>query len=60
MELSGWGRYPRIDSEVLHPLDPKDVLRHLCGTAQGPLIARGLDAATATARCRLALSARAI
>ena len=42
MELSGWGRYPRIDSEVLHPLDPKDALSRLCGTAQGPLIARGL------------------
>ncbi len=42
MELSGWGQYPRIDSEVLYPLDPKDVLRRLRSTAQGPLIARGL------------------
>ena len=42
MELSGWGKYPRIDSEVLYPLDPKDVLRRICDTAHSPLIARGL------------------
>ena len=42
MELSGWGKYPHIDSEVLYPLDPKDVLRRICDTAHSPLIARGL------------------
>ncbi len=42
MELSGWGRYPRIDAEVLYPLDPQDVLSRLRGTAQSPLIVRGL------------------
>ena len=42
MELSGWGKYPTIDSAVFHPLNPKDVLRRICGNAHNPLIARGL------------------
>ncbi len=42
MELSGWGKYPTINAEVLHPLTPEDVLRRLRGNLQHPLIPRGL------------------
>lgn len=37
--LSGWGRYPRVDCEVRHPLSPEEVAASL--EAQGT-IARGL------------------
>ena len=42
MELSGWGKYPTIDSEVFHPLNRKDVLSRICGDLHTPLITRGL------------------
>ena len=56
MEVSGWGRYPRIDAEVLSPLDPQAVLSRLRGPAQRPLIARGLGRSYGDS----ALSARVI
>ena len=42
MELSGWGKYPTIASEVLHPLNTEDVLKRISDKAHNPLIARGL------------------
>ena len=42
MELSGWGKYPVIDSEVIQPLSMQDVLQSISGTPQKSLIARGL------------------
>ena len=41
MTLSGWARYPSIDAEVSHPIDPQDVLGRICDTGQHPQIARG-------------------
>lgn len=47
MQLSGWGRYPRAEAEVLAPLDEASLLACLDAGAgrkgrQAPLIARGL------------------
>ena len=42
MELTGWGKYPTIDSEVINPLSNNDVLKLLSGNLQNTLIARGL------------------
>jgi len=42
MELSGWGKYPVIDAEVMQPLGMDDVLQSISGTPSKPLIARGL------------------
>ena len=42
MELSGWGKYPVVDSEVIQPLSRQDVVQSISGTPQKSLIARGL------------------
>lgn len=41
--LSGWGRYPRVEAEVLAPRDPAALAQALArALADGPAIARGL------------------
>ena len=42
MELSGWGRYPRVDCRLLRPRALKELQD---AVANGPLIARGLGRA---------------
>ena len=42
MELTGWGRYPTIDSDVIKPLSKDDVIKNITGSSGGELIARGL------------------
>ena len=42
MELSGWGKYPVTDSEVINPLCSNDVLESISGRPKKALIARGL------------------
>lgn len=42
MELTGWGKYPAIDSEIIYPLSVNDVLNILSKKQQSTLIARGL------------------
>lgn len=42
MELTGWGKYPSIDAEVINPLCAADVLENIKVISQGGLIARGL------------------
>jgi FAD/FMN-containing dehydrogenase len=42
MKLTGWGKYPVTESEVLNPLSADDVLRHISDDAGLPTIARGL------------------
>lgn len=42
MELTGWGKYPAIDSEIVNPLSANDVLKSISDRPQTTLIARGL------------------
>jgi len=42
VELTGWGRYPRADCEVLRPRSTKDLKNAL---GKGPIIARGMGRA---------------
>ena len=42
MELSGWGKYPVIDAEVIQPLGMDNVLQSISGTPHKSVIARGL------------------
>jgi len=42
MKLSGWGRYPQIDSEVFSPQTYESVLSRLCSGNKTPKIARGM------------------
>ncbi|RVT89199.1 FAD-binding oxidoreductase [Sphingomonas crocodyli] len=42
MELSGWGRFPRVDAQVAYPADPAACAR---AVAASPGIARGLGRA---------------
>ena len=40
MKVSGWGRYPRIDAEVAHPVSFGDCIRRV--ESEGAVIAKGL------------------
>ena len=42
MELTGWGKYPKIDSQVIKPSRIKALLKSLSDNSQRTLIARGL------------------
>ena len=42
MELTGWGKYPRINAEIIQPLNTKDVLKNISDDIRGTMIARGL------------------
>jgi FAD/FMN-containing dehydrogenase len=42
VKLSGWGRYPVSESEVIVPRSLSEVLENLSGASASPLIARGL------------------
>lgn len=42
MKFSGWGRYPSIDAEVIHPLSAGEVVASLADRSPGATIARGL------------------
>lgn len=42
MELTGWGRYPKINSEAKYPLSYNNVLELLSKKSQHTFIARGL------------------
>ena len=42
MKLTGWGKYPTIDSEIIHPRCNEDVLNVLSSYEHSCVIARGL------------------
>ncbi len=41
MQLQGWGRYPRLDAELLEPTTPEALIRQLSEDSSASLIARG-------------------
>ena len=41
MQLQGWGRYPRVDAEILEPTTPQDLIHQLGTDNSAPFIARG-------------------
>ena len=42
MELTGWGKFPTVKSEIIVPLSAQDVLRCISDNSHSSMIARGL------------------
>ena len=42
MDLTGWGNYPKISSNVIDPLNAKDFHKIISNNLQSELIVRGL------------------